>query len=194
MPSVPLYVHRLASGLAALEALSTDWIDRRALEEALGVGKWTAWRIMRRCGASEGPGNTLVCQRQDLVARLRRLLEDGRFAPEIRRRERVERYLDGIASYAMGKHKEIARNRSAEALVSTRFANLPAGVELTPTELRISFTGTREFLERFGAVVFALQNDFEKIEALLSSSERVSGANQRGPSPNGMSPGPSESR
>src|SRR3954452_10844611 len=98
MPAVPLYVHRLGPGIAALEALATDLIDRRALEEALGVGKWTAWRIMKRCGTANGPGGALVCRRADLLAQLRRLHEDGRYGPEIARRDRLERYLDTISS------------------------------------------------------------------------------------------------
>src|SRR5215510_12266423 len=163
MPAVPLYIHRLADGIAALEALPQDLIDRRTLEEALGVGKWTAWRILKRCRAQDGPGNTLVCRRLDLISQLRRLQQDERFAPEIARRERVERYLEGIVRYASRKHKEVAHHRGAEELLSTRFQNLPPGVELTPSELRITFSGTGDFLQKFGAVVYALNNDYEQI-------------------------------
>src|SRR3954471_3355621 len=119
MPAVPLYVHRLGPGIAALEALPADIIDRRAVEEALGVGKWTAWRIMKRCGASDGPGGALVCRRPDLLAprprptplaHLRRLQQDGGYGPEIARRQRLERYLDAIVQSASRQHKEVARN------------------------------------------------------------------------------------
>src|SRR6185437_15381225 len=114
MPSAPLYLHRLAGGIAALEALPWDWIDRRTVEEALGVGKWMAWRILRSAGATEGPGNTLVCGRETLLARLRELQRDRRFGPEIARRERLESYLEGIARFASRKHKEIAHGDAAE--------------------------------------------------------------------------------
>lgn len=167
IPAVPVYVHRLAGGIAALEALSSDLIDRRTLEEALGVGKWTAWRIMKRCGAREGPGSSLVCRRQDLLLQLRRLQQDGRFGPEIKRRDRLDRYLDGIVKYASGKHKELARNREAEALLGSRFGKLPPGVDLSAGELRIVFRGTEDFLQKFGSVVYALNNDFEKIQEFM---------------------------
>jgi hypothetical protein len=167
MPAVPLYAHRLTDGIAALEALPDDRIDRRTLEECLSVGKWTAWRIMKRCGAHDGPGNTLVCHRLDLLAQLRHLQQDRRFAAEIDRRERVERYLDGMVKYASRQHKEIARNEAAEALLSTRFHQLPPGVDLAPGELRIAFFGTEDFLQKFAAVVFALNNDFEKIQEFI---------------------------
>jgi len=172
MPAVPLYVHRLGPGIAALEALVTDIIDRRALEEALGVGRWTAWRIMKRCGAEDGPGGTLVCRRHDLLAQLRRLQQDGRFGPEIERRRRLERYLDTIVQSASRQHKEVARNATAETLLSTCFRSLPPGVDLSRGELRIAFRGTDDFLQKVGAVVFALQNDFEKIQEFIENGSK----------------------
>jgi hypothetical protein len=170
MPAVPAYAHRLANGIAALEALSQDWIDRRTLEECLSVGKWTAWRILKRCGATDGPGNTLVCRRDELIAQLRALQLDPHLAPEIARRERVELYLDRMVRYASRKRKLIARDHAAEQLLSSRFAKLPPGVDLSPSELRIAFFGTEDFLEKFGAIVFALNNDFEKIEKFIESA------------------------
>lgn len=175
MPTVPLYLHRLADGIAVLEALATDLIDRRTLEEVLGVSKWTAWRILKRCGAADGPGNSLVCGRQQLLRQLRALQQDGHFAPEIARRQRLERYLDGIVRYASRKHKEVARNQQAEALLSSRFGKLPPGVDLAPGELRIAFFGTEDFLQKFGAVVYALHNDFEKIEDFIENGSGSSG-------------------
>ena len=169
MPSVPVYLHRLAAGIATLEALPHDLIDRRTLEEALSVGKWTAWRIMRRCGAEDGPGNTLVCRRPELLARLRQLQADHRFGPEIQRRDRLERYLDGIVQYASRQHKEVARHEEAEAILSTRFASLPPSIDLAPGELRITFQGADDFLQKFGAVVFALKNDFERIQEFIDN-------------------------
>jgi hypothetical protein len=153
--------------LPALASLPQELVDRRTLEEVLGVGKWTAWRIMRHCGAADGPGGALVCRRDVLVEKLRAVQQDGRLAPEIARRQRVETYLDGMLQYASRKHKEIARNTAAEALVSSRFANLPPGVDLQPGELRIQFRGTEDFLRKFGAVVFALNNDFEKVSEFI---------------------------
>jgi len=171
MPASPLWIHRLPIALPSLASLPCEWIDRRTLEEVVGVGKWTAWRIMRHCGAEDGPGGALVCRRDVLVERLRAVQQDGRWAPEFARRERVERYLDGMLQYASRKHKEIARNTAAEELVSSRFANLPPGVELQPSELRIQFRGIDDFLRKFGAVVFALNNDFERVSEFIEKGK-----------------------
>jgi hypothetical protein len=169
MPAAPLWVHRLEDTLPLIASLPHELIDRRTLEELLGVGKWTAWRILRRCGAEEGPGGALVCSRDRLVQRLRAIQQDGRCAPEIARRQRTERYLDGMLEYATRKHKEIARETAATALVSSRFGDLPAGVDLQPRELRITFSGTNDFLQKFGAVVFALKNDFERLSEFIDT-------------------------
>jgi hypothetical protein len=171
MPAAPLYAHRLAEGIEALAALSMDWIDRRSLEEVLGVSKWTAWRILKRCGAKEGPGGSLVCRREELIHQFQALQADGHFAPEISRRNRVEQYLNGMAVYATRRHKQIARDQAAVDLLSSRFAKLPEGVDLQPGELRIQFSGTQDFLEKFGAVVFALNNDYEQISDFMDSAK-----------------------
>src|SRR3954454_25296316 len=107
MPATPLWIHRLEAALPALASLPQDLVDRRTLEELLGVGKWTAWRILKQCGAEDAPGGALVCRRDDLVDRLRAVEHDGGLAPEIPRRERVEHYLDGMLQFASRKHKEI---------------------------------------------------------------------------------------
>ena len=174
MPATPLWIHRLAEAIPALETLPLDLLDRRAVEEALGVGKWTAWRIMRRCGATEGPGGALVCRREALIASLRCFAEDPRCAPEIARRERVERYLDGMLQYASRKHTVIARDSAAEQLLGTRLSQLPEGVDLQPRELRIQFSGTEDFLRKFGAVVYALHNDFERVTEFIDSASSPS--------------------
>jgi hypothetical protein len=44
---------------------------------------------------------------------------------------------------------------------------LPPGVELTPGRLTVDFFGTENFLEKVGAIVFALQNDYEAITEFI---------------------------
>jgi hypothetical protein len=173
MPTTPLYAHRLSEGIEALSAMSCDWVDRRTVEEALGVSKWTAWRILKRSGAQDGPGGCLVCRRDALIRQLQAFQQDGRFSTEIARHNRVEQYLDGIVRYASRKHKEIARNQDAVDLLSSRFLNLPPGVELEPGELRIQFFGTEDFLQKFSAVVYALHNDYEQISEFIEAGKTV---------------------
>jgi hypothetical protein len=167
MPAAPLYAHRLAEAIDILRSLTAEWIDRRAFEEILAMSKWTAWRLLKACGAENGPGGALAIRRTDLIERLERLRTDGRVAPEIDRRARLENALAGIVRVARSRRREIARNERALELVSTRFSSLPPGVELTPSSLRIDFFGTEDFLGKFGAVVYALHNDYERISQFI---------------------------
>src|SRR5215831_12245722 len=107
MPAAPGYLHRLDDAIEELSRLSVDWVDRRLLGEILGVSKWTAWRLLKRCGAEDGPGGSLVCRREELIARLRAFREDGQLGPAIARRRRVEDYLDALVQSASRRHKEI---------------------------------------------------------------------------------------
>ncbi|MGA2435304.1 MAG: hypothetical protein ABSG25_08465, partial [Bryobacteraceae bacterium] len=63
----------------------------------------------------------------------------------------------------------IARSSQAEELISTRFSHLPPGVALFGAELRIEFFGTEDFLGKFAAMVYALQNDYEQISAFIEA-------------------------
>jgi hypothetical protein len=60
MPAAPLYAQRLPAAIENLARMTDDWIDRRTFEQLLGMSKWTAWRIFKLCGATDGPGSSLV--------------------------------------------------------------------------------------------------------------------------------------
>jgi hypothetical protein len=170
VPATPLFVHNLRAGIEILEGLPQDWIDRRTLQDILGVSKWTAWRILKRCGAQDGPGSSLVCRRAALISKLKAFREGIPVSAEISRRDRVERYLEGMGRYVRARNSKVAQDGEAAILLGSRLLNLPPGVELEPGELRIRFSGASDFLQKFGAVVFALQNDFDRIRELLDSA------------------------
>ena len=169
MPAKPFYFRQIPATLEALRQLESDWIDRRTVEETMGVSKTVAWRILRRCGAREGPGNTLVCRRVELIAALQAWQEDGEYRQEIRRRDRVSEYLDRLAEFGRARRTKVAEDRKAFELLNSRFGRLPAGVELTPRRLMVEFSSPQEFLERIGSVIFALQNDFEAVRQFIEA-------------------------
>src|SRR5438270_8051319 len=118
MPAVPAYFHRLGEAIEALQRLSSEWVDRRAVEEAFGVSKTVAWRIMRHSGAVDGPGNTLICRKADLLASLARLQATGEFAREARRRDRVSGYLEHLAQFGRSRRTTVAVREKAAELVN----------------------------------------------------------------------------
>lgn len=171
MPARPKYADRIPEMIRELESHGEPWVDRRQIEEGLGVSKTVAWRLLRRLGAVEGPGNTLCLSRADAVRGLQQLqLEGSAIDLEIRRRSRVEHYLERMRGFVTAHRTTVVAEDRAVALVSTRFGSLPPNVSLTPGSLRIDFADSADFLKAFGAVVFALNNDFEAIRDFIDGA------------------------
>src|SRR5215831_8076973 len=169
MPAKPSYCAKLPAGIEALRAMEIDWIDRRQLEEVLGVSKTVAWRLLRLCGVQPGPGGALVVRRDDLVARLERLARDGGpIEREIQRRGRLEDFLERIRPAVAANLTRVVRDTNqALELINTRFRKLPANVALTPRSLHIDFFGAEDFLQAIGAIIYALNNDYEAISDFI---------------------------
>jgi hypothetical protein len=172
MPAKASYFHRLGDALDTIRGLDTDWVDRRTLEEVLGVSKTVAWRILTRCGARDGPGNTLICRRDELVGALSRLQATGEFEQESRRRDRLSGYLERLAEAGRSRRTTVASAQAAVDIVSARFNRLPPGISLTSSRLTVDFASPEEFLQRMGAVIFALQNDYEAIREFIETGVR----------------------
>jgi len=166
-----MYFHRLTEAIEALRGNDSEWIDRRGVEEALGVSKPVAWRILRKCGGRPGPGHALVCRREEFIEALQQILITGECDREIQRRNRVETLLGQLGQLAQSRRSKIVQGAEGKELVNTRFKRLPAGIDLTPQRMTIEFSGMQEFLKKFGAVVFALQNDFEAVASFLDGAQ-----------------------
>jgi hypothetical protein len=175
MPARPSYFAKLPAGIEALRALQTDWIDRRQLEEALSISKTVAWRLLRLCGVEPGPGGALVSRREGLISQLEQLVRDGGAVElEIRRRGRLEELLGRIRPAVVANLTRVVRNQEqALDLINTRFTKLPGNVALTPRSLHIDFSGTEDFLKAIGAVIYALNNDFEAISEFVEAGGSI---------------------
>jgi hypothetical protein len=156
MPARPSYFHRLNEALDVFRGLDLELIDRRTLQEVLAVSKTVAWRILRQSGATDGPGNTLVCRRVELIAALERLQQTSRFEYEIRRRQKF--------AEALALRRPRLLVEAPVEVVAQEFANLPTGVRLAPGSITIGFAEPREALEKLLALAMAIGNDFQGFE------------------------------
>lgn len=171
MPAKPSWAWRLPQALEALRHCPEEWIDRRRVEELFGCSRTVAWRILRHCGVEPGPAGALACQRDELLARLEAVGSGGGVIErEMHRMLRVEALLDQVRPEVIANLTKVVREDQGLALVNSRFGKLPANVTLTPTSLHIDFYGTEDFLQAIGSVVFALNNDYEAISALIEGA------------------------
>ena len=180
MPAKPSWAWRLPEALEALRNCPEEWIDRRRVEELFGCSKTVAWRILRHCGVEPGPAGALACRREDLLERLEAVAAGGGIVErEMHRMLRVEALLDQVRPEVIANLTRVVREDQGLALVNSRFGKLPANVTLTPTSLHIDFHGTEDFLQAIGAVVFALNNDYERISHFIEAGTAVREATKR---------------
>jgi hypothetical protein len=171
VPAKPSWAWRLPEALDALRNCADEWIDRRRVEELFGCSKTVAWRILRRCGVEPGPAGALACRREELLERLEAVATGGgTIEREMHRMLRVEALLDRVRPEVIANLTRVVREDQGLALVNSRFGKLPANVTLTPTSLHIDFHGTEDFLQAVGAVVFALNNDYEAISGFIEGT------------------------
>lgn len=170
--------HRLPDILQALEAASGELVGRRQVERIFGVSRVTAIQILDRFGANLA-SNALVVRRTELIARLHALSEDPTLSFE---RERHARILSEVGRDSLGEllgeaarhlrnNRVYAEGDIAARQRAARFGEFPPEIDLTPTTLHIHFRGLQDFLLKIGAVVYALQNDLEAIEAFVENTK-----------------------
>jgi hypothetical protein len=86
-----------------------------------------------------------------------------------KRRRRLEDFLERIRPSVIANLTRVVRPDQTAELLSTTFRKLPANVTLPPCNLHIDFLGTEKFLQAFGAVVYALHNDYEAISQIIEA-------------------------
>jgi hypothetical protein len=80
----------------------------------------------------------------------------------------LEDFLERVRPAVVAKMTRVTRDsKQALELINTRFAKLPANVALTPSSLHIDFFGTEDFVQAVGAVIYALNNDYETISGFI---------------------------
>lgn len=146
-----------------------DLVSRGTIESLFSVKRWSALRILGQCermGAMplEIGGATLY-RREEILHALERLRAGE--SPEIGRRRRLRQSLEPAAGTARLRGIEVSpAGPASDRLRST--VELPAGITWAPGRLTIEFSGRGDFLALVGALVFALQNNFEGVMSHVS--------------------------
>ena len=78
-----------------------------------------------------------------------------------------------MAETGRSRRIQVAAESRAAGLLDSRWQELPPGVELTPRRLTVEYSSPEEFLEKVGAIIFALQNDYEAIREAIEAGEQA---------------------
>jgi hypothetical protein len=168
--------HRIAEILGALQATDKKWLGRAEIERLFAVSRASAVKILDRFGAGFA-GNALAIQRDDLIMRVKALLNDPAVSFE---RERYSstlatisqdslRDLLGEAAQQLRNNRTYIHGQDATIHKQSRFVDFPSEIDLTVSSLHIRFGGLQDFLMKIGILVYALQNDLESLERFLCS-------------------------
>lgn len=165
MPAKPLWYGRLPQAIAELRSLPWPWVDRSALEQALGVGRRRAQQILAPL-AERHIGANGVADRERLIAHLEALAEGEQAHYEQRRRQL---FAEKVQSWQQSRRLEPTILVEAPAsLVNQAISSLPEGVTLRPGEIVVHFSTAVEALEKLLAIAMAAGNDLDSFERLVT--------------------------
>ncbi len=161
MPAKPIWYSRINDIVLALGALPRPFVDRATVELLLGIGRRRAQQIMAPCVTDHVGANGLV-ERDVFVNHLRRLAEGDDGYYERRRRRRVAEMLERFEKERLERPRLLVE--APARVAAQKFDNLPAGVELEPGRISVTFDAPQQALEKLLALAMAIGNDFERFE------------------------------
>ena len=163
MPAQPAWFHRLEEILEELREMEVSHLDRRAVEKLFGVGERRARQLMAGLPGLQA-GNAFAADRLALLARFENTAAGSRFQWEISRRARLADDLERTRRQLAAR-----RVRITAAAAPLRLPDLPAGIELTPGELRITFQSAEDLAARLFALSQAMANDWPSFASAVET-------------------------
>ena len=154
MPAQPAWFHRLPEILEELRELEVSHLDRLAVQKLFGVKERRARQLMAGLPGLQA-GNAFAAERQSLLARFESTAKGDRFQWEISRRARLADDLERTRRQLAGR-----RVRITAATAPLRLPDLPAGIDLSPGELRITFQDAEDLAARLFTLSQAMANDW----------------------------------
>ena len=166
MPSKPSWYSKLDDVIRELEVLPRPFVDRATLEFLLGVGRRRAQQILAPC-ITERVGTNGLADRDALIAHLRRVAEGDDGYYERKRRRHVAEILAQLQKDRLERPQLLVE--APLEVMTQEFVNLPAGVDLKPGRISLTFDQPQQALEKLLAM--AISNDFERFERQVRSAD-----------------------
>lgn len=168
MPDQPRWLNRLPEAISALEKAPLPWVDRKTVEELLGIRRRRAQQILAPL-ATQRSGHTVIVERTVLIQHLRSLASGESFFYEQRRRQRLweqvqherERWTQTPPAFVEAP-AELLRS-----VYKKDFDGLPSGVELSPGQITITFKTPDEALQKLLALAMAIGQNRAAFDRLV---------------------------
>jgi hypothetical protein len=159
MPALPEWFQRLPEIIAAFEGLRLTNVGCPVFEELFGVSHRRAYQLMHEVGGAQ-VGNAYVVKRAAVLKYLHAMRSD--FTLESERKAHVAAELEESRRLARGRKILIDAAPDVRERV---MAELPAGIQIRPGELRIEFAGVADLLRQLFELSQALNNDYDRVAA-----------------------------
>jgi hypothetical protein len=167
VPAKPSWYSKINDILRELESLPRPFVDRATVEFLLGVGRRRAQQILAPC-ITERVGTNGLADRVALIAHLRRIAEGDDGYYERRRRRNVAEILAQLQKDRLERPQLLVE--APVQILTQKFVNLPAGVDLEPGRISLTFDQPQQALEKLLALAMAISNDFERFERQVRSA------------------------
>ena len=169
MPDKPLWLDRLPEAIAQLEQSPEPWVDRPTLESLLGVGRRRAQQLLASM-AQRRVGTSLVAQRSEVVAHLKRIAAQEAAYFEERRRQQLWTHLSEARRQWIQRPPVLVEvsNAQIRRVELHDFEGLPGGVELAPGSITLRFSDPDEALRKLMALAMAISQNRQAFDERVS--------------------------
>ena len=161
MPARPQWLLAIPDAIRQLEELDRELLVRRDIEQLFGVSRSRAAQMMRTFGG-QMTGYARTLPRTRLLRQLRTYREGTEFRVEQVRRAHL------MTELRKARLTGIRVTVPVEALEG-RLSGLPAGVVVERDRIEVRYAGTKEAVVKLVALATALNNDYERFEALVAA-------------------------
>ena len=165
MPDKPIWLARLETAIQQLELLPAPWVDRAALETALGIGRRRAQQILQPL-VRHTIGRNGLADRGEVIRYLRQLAAGEAVYFEKQRRERLHAILGELQLQSKRQPRVLVE--APTAIVNQVLDSLPPGVHLSAGRIVLEgFSTPDEARQKLLALIMAMGNDPEGFDARI---------------------------
>lgn len=169
MPDKPMWLDRVPQAIEQLEREAESWVDRTALELLLGIGQRRAQQLLAPL-AKRRVGSSLVADRADVVAHLKRIAAGEAAWYEGRRRRHLWEQLEQARRDWTEQPPVLVEVSPAQVrrVDLHDFDGLPDGVELAPGSIIVRFGDPDEALQKLMALAMAISRNRQAFDQRVS--------------------------